>query len=86
MKYTRYKRLITYLAKFLAFVKRYKIAIMSVCLGITAVTSALLGLNGMVIGEDTCPSSVVYGQEIEIEASAFMADLKYQYYDVKSGK
>jgi len=81
MKYTKYKTLISYLAKIIAFIKRYRIIILSTFLGIVAVTSTLLGLNGTVINETDVPPQIVYGEEISFEATSFMSDTKYQYYD-----
>ena len=63
MKYTRYKNFIRILAKALAFLKRYRVIILSAVLGVTATVSTLLATNGSFIGTPYCPTSIVYGEE-----------------------
>ena len=81
MKYNKYKKLISKFAKFLAFIKRNRIVILSAFLGVTAVASALLASNGSVVSDTGVPLEIVYGQEISFEANAFMSDVNYQYFD-----
>ena len=81
MKYIKYKRLISFFAKLMAFIKRNRIIILSALLGVTAVTSALLVSNGSIVSDSGLPLEIVYGQEISFEANAFMSDVHYQYFD-----
>ena len=83
MKYIKYKRLISFFAKLMAFIKRNRIVILSALLGVTAVTSALLVSNGSIVSDSGLPLEIVYGQEISFEANAFMSDVHYQYFDYK---
>ena len=85
MKYAKYKNLIMHWAKALAFVKRYRIIILSVFLGITATVSTLLATNGGFIGGVQSPNEVVYGEAYEFKTNAFMAQTHNQYYDEELG-
>ncbi len=85
MKYSRYKNFMKYLANTLAFIKRYRIAIISVLLGVTATVTALLASNGSFVGSPTCQNEIVYGEEISFSANAFMTKTTTQYYDDELG-
>ncbi|MBQ9714121.1 MAG: hypothetical protein IJV83_02235 [Clostridia bacterium] len=84
-KYDKYKAKIQHRAKFFKFVKKFRVLIITVSAAIVATTTGLLVARGTVYGDVLKTDNIMYGEELEFEADAFMGDVSYEYFDYATG-
>lgn len=79
MLYENYRRKVTKIADFFKVLRRFRVLIICVLLGVLAITATLLGITGIVYDVSDCPDEVEYGQPLGYEAGAIFAPVKYEY-------
>ncbi|MBE5750156.1 MAG: transglutaminase domain-containing protein [Clostridiales bacterium] len=80
MIYDKYKKRIEVMMKILAFITKYKIAIISALVAVTLSVSGLLAARGTVTGASMPITEFVYGDvELNLGAKAFMSKVGYEF-------
>ena len=79
MIYDKFKAKIDKLTGFLRILKKFRVLILSILGAILAVTGSLLATKGIIHGEISCPSIIVYGDSLSLRSEAFMSDVSYEY-------
>ena len=86
MQYESYERRIVKVANFLKWIFKHRLKIIISLSFVMAATAALLATRGYVISESDCPSSVVYGEELDYSANAFLSEVYYEYASDEDGE
>ena len=81
MQYDSYERKIAKVASFLKWVFRHRVPILACTALIFAIIAGLLSTRGIVISESDFESSILYGEELDYSAKAFLSKTSYQYSD-----
>lgn len=79
MLYENYRRKVIKIADFLSVLRRFRVLIICVLLGVLAITATLLGITGIVYTVSDCPEEVEYGQPLGYKAGAVLASVRYEY-------
>ena len=79
MQYDVYEARIEKIANFIKFFFRNKIKLMIFFSFALLITATLLFTKGTIVGADSCPEEVGYGQKLNWQADAFLADVRYEY-------
>jgi len=86
MLYDHYETRIIKIAKILKGIFRHMKQIVAVASVVFVATVTLLALKGTVFEAAPCPDSVVYGDALGYEASAFLGDVEYEYRSADGGE
>ena len=79
MSYESYERKILRIKKIRDTILKYKYLIMAIVIAITATVCGLLGVKGVFTRGIELEASYVYGEELQFDANAILADVRYEY-------
>ena len=79
MQYESYERKIAKIASFLKWIFKHRIVILLCISIILAATASLLAAKGLIVEENECPDTLVYGDTFSYSAKDFLSDTYYEY-------
>ena len=79
MLYDKYQKAMARIASVIKFIKRFRVAIISILATVIIGTWTGCAVNGLIYIVEDCPQSIVYGEALDFRAKAIFQDVVYEY-------
>ena len=78
MQYEKFERRIIKIADFIKLIIKHLTKVVIAASAVLALAVTLLATRG-IINAESCPSEIIYGEELEYSANAFLSRVHYEY-------
>lgn len=86
MQYDKFEQLVKKLAKLAKLAFKHMTKIIISASAVLAIVISLLATRGIIVGAESCPRTVTYGEELGYKADAFLSGVTYEYSEQSSNK